>query len=114
MGEMGYGGRVRFSLYNRIGMSDAELDSKSSRTITQTAQPEPWMKRYFKPLVVLAALMVALTLTIYRSGPQGLASLQVGTERSSRAAAVAEAQKPYDLASLRVLNMTLQRIRDKI
>jgi len=70
------------------------------------------MKRYFKPLVVLAALLVALTLTIYRSGPAGLAGLQVGPDRPSRAAAASDSAKPYDLASLRVLNMTLQRIRD--
>jgi carboxyl-terminal processing protease len=56
--------------------------------------------------------MIALTLTVYRSGPAGLGSLQVGAERSSRAAAVSENAKPYDLSQLRVLNMTLQRIRD--
>jgi carboxyl-terminal processing protease len=55
--------------------------------------------------------MVALTLTIYRGGQQGLAGISV-SDRASRAAAVGEAAKPYDLASLRILNMTLQRIRD--
>jgi carboxyl-terminal processing protease len=70
------------------------------------------MTRFFKPIVVLAALLVALTLTIYRAGPQGFAGLSVA-ERTSRAAGPSDtAGKPYDLASLRILNLTLQRIRD--
>src|SRR5690242_14464392 len=69
------------------------------------------MKRFFKPIVVLAALLVALILTVYRAGPSGLAGLSVA-ERTSRAAGPSESAKPYDLASLRILNLTLQRIRD--
>ena len=69
------------------------------------------MKRFFKPIVVLAALLTALILTVFRAGPQGLAGLSVA-ERTSRAAGPSESSKPYDLASLRILNLTLQRIRD--
>src|SRR5690349_20424617 len=76
------------------------------------ATPEPWMKRYCKPLVVLATLLAALSLTVYRSGRQGLVGLQLGTDRPSRAESTETNQKPYDLARLRILNMTLQRIRD--
>src|SRR5438552_15541988 len=70
------------------------------------------MKRYFKPLLVLGALLVALTLTIYRAGPQGFAGLSLSDRASRAAGPQSEQQKPYDLASLRILNMTLQRIRD--
>src|SRR5262249_22186348 len=69
------------------------------------------MKRYFKPLIVLAALLTALMLTIYRGGATGTAGLEIGADRPSRAAGN-ESGRAYDLASLSVLNLTLHRIRD--
>src|SRR6266516_534090 len=87
-------------------------DEPSPPSPASKGEEPPLMKRFFKPVVVLAALLVALTLPIYRAGPQGLAGLSVA-ERTSRAAGPADSVgKPYDLASLRILNLTLQRIRD--
>src|SRR5262245_54494052 len=93
-------------------MSRVHGDERPPETSPLPPSELSLMKRFFKPFVVLAALLTALTLTIYRGGPQGLAGLSVA-ERSSRAAGPSEAAgKPYDLASLRILNLTLQRIRD--
>jgi carboxyl-terminal processing protease len=70
------------------------------------------MKRYGKPLLVLAALCVALVLTITRHrSPTGSAAIGLGAGETSRAAQ-SDDKKPYDLAALRIFKSTLMRVND--
>src|SRR5215831_11372927 len=71
--------------------------------------PQPFMRRYFKPLIVLLSLVTALCLTIRRSGPHG--HVAVGAGEPSRAAAKDD-KRPYDLAALRIFNNTLMKVND--
>ncbi|HEY3357675.1 MAG TPA: MXAN_5808 family serine peptidase [Polyangia bacterium] len=77
--------------------------------VRDRSQREILMRRYGKPLLVLAALVAALFLTIFRTGPVG--TVLAGAEGPSRAAADPSARS-YDLTALRILNMTLVRIKD--
>jgi carboxyl-terminal processing protease len=70
---------------------------------------EVLMRRYGKPLLVAAALLAALFLTIFRSGPVG--TVLAGAEGPPRASAD-PAARSYDLTALHILNMTLVRIKD--
>jgi carboxyl-terminal processing protease len=65
--------------------------------------------RYAKALTLLVALLGALGLTILRRGP--VATLFAGPDRRALAASD-PAGRPYDLTALRILNMTLVRIKD--
>jgi carboxyl-terminal processing protease len=67
------------------------------------------MRRYFKPLIVLFSLVMALCLTIKRSGPHG--RVDVGAGEPLRAAQKDD-KRPYDLAALRIFNNTLMRVND--
>jgi carboxyl-terminal processing protease len=71
--------------------------------------PQPFMRRYFKPLLVLFSLVMALCLTIKRSGPHG--HMAVGAGEPLRAAQKDD-KRPYDLAALRIFNNTLMRVND--
>jgi carboxyl-terminal processing protease len=64
------------------------------------------MKRYFKPLIVGIALVLALLLTIRSHGPHG----SVDLPRPSSAAQ--KSGGTYDLAALRIFNNTLMRVND--
>ncbi|MDB4967548.1 MAG: Carboxyl-terminal protease [Myxococcales bacterium] len=70
---------------------------------------QPFMRRYFKPLLVLTALLLALMITVRRAGPHG--HVDVGAGEPLRAAQK-EDKRPYDLAALRIFNNTLMRIND--
>src|SRR4051794_33076660 len=70
---------------------------------------QPFMRRYFKPLLVLTALLLALMITIRRAGPHG--HVDVGAGEPLRAASKDD-KRPYDLAALRIFNNTLMRIND--
>ncbi|MBI5479997.1 MAG: PDZ domain-containing protein, partial [Deltaproteobacteria bacterium] len=65
--------------------------------------------RYAKALTLLLALLGALALTIVRRGPVG--TLFAGPDRVALAASD-PAGRPYDLTALRILNLTLVRIKD--
>src|SRR5947209_11531890 len=71
--------------------------------------PQPFMRRYFKPILVFMALAMALCITIRRAGPHG--RVDVGAGEPLRAAAK-EDKRPYDLAALRIFNNTLMRVND--
>jgi carboxyl-terminal processing protease len=73
------------------------------------AGPQPFMRRYFKPILVLVALVLALCITIKRSGPRGHVGLDVGEPLR---AAQKDDKRPYDLAALRIFNNTLMRVND--
>src|SRR4051812_46369964 len=70
---------------------------------------QPFMRRYFKPLLVLTALLLALLITVRRAGPHG--HVDVGAGEPLRAAQK-EDKRPYDLAALRIFNNTLMRVND--
>jgi carboxyl-terminal processing protease len=74
-----------------------------------SAGPHSLTRRYFKPLVVLVALVLALCLTVRRRGPHG--SVDVGAGETLRAAQNND-KRPYDLAALRIFNNTLMRVND--
>ncbi len=65
------------------------------------------MNRYFKPILVGAALAMALLLTVTRSGRH--VGLGAGEPSS---AAQKDDKRPYDLAALHVFNNTLMRVND--
>ena len=65
------------------------------------------MRRHFKAVLVVVALVIASLLTITRHG----ARLGIGAVESLRAAP-AGGEKKYDLASLHVFDATLKRISD--
>jgi carboxyl-terminal processing protease len=65
------------------------------------------MKRYFKPILVGVALVIALLLTVTRRGPHGGT---VGVEPLR--AAQHDDKRQYDLAALRIFNNTLMRVND--
>ena len=64
----------------------------------QATGPQPFMRRYFKPILVLVALVLALCITVRRAGPH--ARLDVGAGEPIHAAQKDD-KKPYDLAALR-------------
>lgn len=72
-------------------------------------QPEPFMKRHFRPLLVGSAIVAASILTISRKGPSG--QVEVGAGGQSQAAQNDD-KKPYNLTALRVFNNTLMRVND--
>ncbi|HEY1587219.1 MAG TPA: S41 family peptidase, partial [Polyangia bacterium] len=74
----------------------------------QASGPQPFMRRYFKPILVLVALVLALCITIRRA-PHG--HVDVGAGEPLRAAQK-EDKRPYDLAALRIFNNTLMRVND--
>ncbi len=61
------------------------------------------MKRYFKPILVMVALSIALVLTITR---------RHGIDVDPATAAQRDDKRPYDLAALRIFNSTLMRVND--
>jgi carboxyl-terminal processing protease len=67
------------------------------------------VRRYAKALTLLLALVGALVLTFVRKGP--VATLFAGPE-SAALAASDPTGRSYDLTALRILNMTLVRIKD--
>ena len=67
------------------------------------------MRRYFKPILVLVALVLALCITVRRAGPHG--HVDVGAGEPLRAAQKDD-KRPYDLAALRIFNNTLMRVND--
>ena len=71
--------------------------------------PQPFMRRYFKPILVFVALALALCITIRRAGPHG--HVDVGAGEPLRAAQKDD-KRPYDLAALRIFNNTLMRVND--
>jgi carboxyl-terminal processing protease len=73
------------------------------------AGPHTLARRYFKPIVVLVALVLALCLTVRRQGPNG--SVDVVAGEPLRAAQTSD-KRPYDLAALRIFNNTLMRVND--
>src|SRR4051812_8884258 len=75
----------------------------------QATGPQPFMRRYFKPILVLVALVLALCITIRRAGPHG--HVDVGAGEPLRAAQKDD-KRPYDLAALRIFNNTLMRVND--
>jgi carboxyl-terminal processing protease len=75
----------------------------------QATGPQPFMRRYFKPILVLVALALALCITIRRAGPHG--HVDVGAGEPLRAAQKDD-KRPYDLAALRIFNNTLMRVND--
>ena len=60
--------------------------------------PQPFIRRYFKPLLVFVSVILALCLTVRRSGPHG--RVDVGAGETLRAASNTD-KRPYDLAALR-------------
>jgi len=67
-------------------------------------------------VMVIAALLAALALTVFRQSPQGLLTLGFG-ERTARAAPgqparAARAHQPHNLTALKVFNLALVRVRD--
>jgi hypothetical protein len=68
--------------------------------------PQPFMRRYFKPILVMVALVLALCITIRRA-PHG--HVDVGAGEPLRAASKDD-KRPYDLAALRIFNNTLMRV----
>ncbi|HEX8952798.1 MAG TPA: MXAN_5808 family serine peptidase, partial [Polyangia bacterium] len=74
----------------------------------QATGPQPFMRRYFKPILVLVALVLALCITIRRA-PHG--HVDVGAGEPLRAASK-EDKRPYDLAALKIFNNTLMRVND--
>ena len=74
----------------------------------QATGPQPFMRRYFKPILVFVALALALCITIRRAGPHG--HVDVGAGEPLRAAQ--KDDKPYDLAALKIFNNTLMRVND--
>ncbi|MGZ3443558.1 MAG: MXAN_5808 family serine peptidase, partial [Polyangia bacterium] len=71
--------------------------------------PQPFMRRYFKPILVFVALALALCITIRRAGPHGHVDLSAGEPLR---AAQKDDKRPYDLAALRIFNNTLMRVND--
>jgi carboxyl-terminal processing protease len=71
--------------------------------------PQPLLRRYFKPLLVFVSLVLAMCLTVRRSGPHG--RVNVGAGEPLRAAQNTD-KRPYDLAALRIFNNTLMRVND--
>ncbi len=67
------------------------------------------MSRNGKPIIVGAALLIAMVLTVTRRGPQGQHP-GVGVEPVR--AAQKDDKRPYDLTALRIFNNTLMRIND--
>jgi len=61
------------------------------------------MKRYFKPILVMVALSIALVLTFTR---------RHGIDVDPVSAAQRDDKRPYDLAALRIFNATLMRVND--
>src|SRR5262245_27238558 len=80
------------------------------RPTQEPSTPEPWMKRYFKPIVVLLSLGMALILTVHRRGSNRLGL--VAGESSRAAPGPSNDKKGYDLTSLQIFNSTLMRIND--
>ena len=72
--------------------------------------PQPLLRRYFKPLLVFVSLVLAMCLTVRRSGPHG--RVDVGAGEPLRAAQNNNDKRPYDLAALRIFNNTLMRVND--
>jgi carboxyl-terminal processing protease len=75
----------------------------------QATGPQPFMRRYFKPILVFVALALALCITIRRAGPHGHVDLSAGEPLR---AAQKDDKRPYDLAALRIYNNTLMRVND--
>ncbi len=71
--------------------------------------PQPFMRRYFKPLLVFVSVILALCLTVRRSGPHGRVDLGAG---ETLRAASNQDKRPYDLAALRIFNNSLMRVND--
>src|SRR2546430_323715 len=69
-------------------------------------ESEPWMKRYFKVALVSMAVLVALALTVTRSGP----AMRIGLGKITGAATAD--RRGYDLGALRIFNGTLMRVND--
>jgi carboxyl-terminal processing protease len=75
--------------------------------------PEGFMKRFGKAILVTAALAAALVLTISRTrDPSGTAQLGLGAGETSRAAQRDDGKSTYDLAALRVFQSTLIKVND--
>src|SRR5262245_39912763 len=81
------------------------------RPTDRASVPEPWMKRNFKPIVVVLALLMALVLTITRREQSRIISLVAG-EPSRAAPQPGSDRRPYDLTALHVFNATLMRVND--
>jgi carboxyl-terminal processing protease len=75
---------------------------------------EPWMKRHFKSLVMVAVLAIASILTVtHRGATGGAGGLGIDAVESLRAAPATSGEKrPYDLASLHIFDSALKRIND--
>ncbi|HLU65204.1 MAG TPA: hypothetical protein VKZ63_02975, partial [Kofleriaceae bacterium] len=65
-------------------------------------------------LLVVAAAMAALVLTVARPSPEGLIDLGVGDRevRAAPGAPASAAVQKHNLAALRVVNRTLLRVRE--
>lgn len=71
--------------------------------------PESWMKRYLKPILVAVSLIIALSFTIYRRSEDG--AIGVTTHRTI-SAAPGRQSSTYDLTALKVFNVALVRVKD--
>ncbi len=71
--------------------------------------PENWMKRYLKLIVVTVTVVAALLLTVLHTGPVGKVSADPlgpnGRQRNKPA-------KKYDLTSMKVFNQSLTKVND--
>jgi carboxyl-terminal processing protease len=72
-------------------------------------EPETWMKRYLKPILVGLSLLAALFLTLSRKGPDGGIGLSANKTLS---AAPVRSPQAYDLTALKVFNVALVRVKD--
>src|SRR5262245_25106793 len=79
--------------------------------------PEPWMKRNFKLLLVIAALAASLLLTVTHRDPRRGGHVRFRIEAGEPIATAKDndrdgKDKKYDLSALRIFNATLMRIND--